>query len=158
MRQITLVLTVLSLSFFAFASVKDATYEVPTSQADLKTASIFKIKKLAITQDTDNITTIKFMVPEELTGIKNLIEFRGVLDNNVGNLSSEYGNLNCLSNSAEMMCTVSYQKLNFESQLAKNLMAEKFQGAELQNRLAIQERFVSDPIGVIRIYFKRGLK
>ncbi len=150
-------ITVVFLSSLSFAGLKEATYEVPTSQNDLKSSSIFKIKKMSITQDVDDVTTIRYMVPEELTGIKNTIEFSGVLNNNSGDLVSEYGDLNCLSNTTQMMCTVRYQKLSFDPQLAKTVMATKFQGQELANRLSVQEKFSTDPIGIIHIYYKSSL-
>ena len=158
MKTLILFSTILILSLTSLAGLKEATYEVPTSQKDLKAASVFKIKKLAITQDIDNTTTVSYMVPEELTGIKNVIEFSGVLSNNGGDLTSEYGDLNCLSNNNQMMCTVRYQKLNFDSRLAKEIMTSKFQGQELINRLSVQDKFSTDPIGIIHIYFKSGLE
>lgn len=149
-----ILISILLSATLSFAGLKEATYEVPTSQNDLKSSSLFKITKLSVTQDVDEVTTIRYMVPEELTGVKNVIEFSGVLANNSGHMTSEYGDLNCLSNTNQMMCTVSYQKLNFDSQLAKTVMASKFQGRELSNRLSLQEKFSTDPIGIIHIYFK----
>ena len=94
------------------------------------------------------------MVPEELTGVTNEIEFTGALDMNGGNLSSQFGNLNCIVNSNVMMCTATYQHLKFNQDLAVQLMTNKYGGEELAKRLSVQEKFSTDPIGIIRIYFK----
>lgn len=149
-----IILTVVFLSQTAFAGIRSATYEVPTSQNDLKASSVFKIRKLAVTEDIENITTVKYLVPEELTGVSNEIEFTGKLDINGGNLSSQFGNLNCLASSNVMMCTASYQKLEFNHELAIELMTAKYAGEELSKRLTLQEKFSTDPIGIIRIYFR----
>lgn len=161
MVNIKMTISVLLLtSISVFAGTKQATYEVPTSQPDLKNSTLFTLSKVSVSRNIDNVTTLKYVVPEELTGEKNEIEFSGVLNESEGNLSSEYGVLNCLTNKNQMMCTASYMKLKFDSEKAKDLMAQKFQGQELENRLRLQEKFSTDPIGVIRIYFKNrsGLK
>ena len=152
--MLKMIITLVILSQSAFAGIRSATYEVPTSQNDLKAASIFKIRKLSVTEDVENKTTVKLLVPEELTGVSNEIEFSGTLDLNGGNLSSQFGTLSCLANSNFMMCTASYQKLEFNRELAIQLMAAKYSGEERNKRLELQEKFSTDPIGIIRIYFR----
>lgn len=152
MKKIILMLLILSQS--AFARIKSATYEVPTSQNELKASSIFKIQKLSVTEDIENKTTVKLQVPVELTGVANVIEFSGKMDLNGGNLSSQFGNLNCLANSTVMMCTASYQNLKFDHELAVKFMSAKYSGDELSNRLQVQEKFSTDPIGIIRVFFR----
>lgn len=147
------------VSTFAFhsqaqAGIEAAYYEVPTSQAHLKSAAQFKIKKLSVQQNTDGQTLIKYQVPEELTGLDNTVEFSGKLTAS-GPLTSDHGVLNCLANTQKMMCSVSYQTLDFNSDLAKDLLAKKFQGEDLVNRLKIQEKFSTDPIGIIHIIYQK---
>ena len=149
----TLLLTLL-FPILSFADIKSATYEVPTSQTDLKAASVFNIEEITVNRLGDNLK-IKYLVPEELTGVKNMIEFNGELKNNSGELKSPNGDLDCLVGRRQMMCRVQYQKLDFDAGLAKQLIQSKFQGPEQLNRIVIQERFSTDPIGVIRIYFTR---
>jgi hypothetical protein len=148
------------ISTFAFqsqsqAGIESAYYEVPTSQAHLKSASQFKIKKLSVQQNTEGQTLIKYQVPEELTGLDNTVEFLGNLTADGGTLTSDHGVLNCLANTQKMMCSVSYQTLDFNYELAKDLLAKKFQGDDLVNRLKIQEKFSTDPIGIIHIIFQK---
>ncbi len=145
---------VLLTSVSAFAKIGQATYEVPTSQSDLKASSLFNISKVEVSRNQNNITTVKYLVPEELTGLQNIIEFSGVLNEDEGTLTSEYGILKCLTGKRQLMCTASYLDLEFDSEKAKEIMAQKFQDQELQNRLRLQEKFSTDPIGIIRIYFK----
>ena len=149
-----IILTLVILGQTAFAGIRSATYEVPTSQNELKASSIFKIRRVSVTENIENNTTVKLLVPEELTGTANEIEFSGTLDSDGGKLSSQYGTLYCLANSNVMMCTASYQKLNFDRELAVQLMSAKFTGEELSKRLALQEKFSTDPIGIIRIFFR----
>ena len=148
------------ISTFAFqsqslAGIEAAYYEVPTSQAHLKSAAQFKIKKLSVQQNTEGQTLIKYQVPEELTGLESTVEFSGSLTAEGGSLTSDHGTLNCLANTNKMMCSVSYQQLDFNSDLAKDLMAKKFKGEDLVNRLKIQEKFSTDPIGIIHIVYKK---
>lgn len=152
MKKFILILTLLSQT--VFAGIRSATYEVPTSQSELKGASIFKIRKVSVTEDIENKTTVRFLVPVELTGVSNEIEFSGTLDLNGGKLSSQFGMLSCLANSSVMMCTASYQKLEFNRDLAVELMTAKYSGENLNKRLELQEKFSTDPIGIIRIYFR----
>ncbi|MBX9698379.1 MAG: hypothetical protein K2X74_03025, partial [Acetobacteraceae bacterium] len=74
-----------------------------------------------------------------------------------GSMQSEYGNLNCLSNKKEMMCSVSYStlKLKFDNDMAKIKIGEKFKNDEALRRAAVQEKFSTDPIGIIHIMFKK---
>ena len=153
MTKFILATTLILVSSLVHANIKGATYEVPTSQNYLKEASLFKIENVSFTKQNSKVN-LSYLVPEELTGIKNMVQFTGDLNSNGGKLNSEYGQLTCLSNNRQMMCTVSHQKLNFDSELAKSIMVSKFQGQELTNRLSIQQKFSTDPVGVIRIYFK----
>lgn len=132
-----------------------ASYEVPTSQINLKAASIFKIEDLKLKLNDDGSTTLKYVVPEELTGLKNELEFTGNLVDGTGDLTSDSGYMKCLSNHKKMMCTVSYQKLDFDNGLALQKLSLKFQDLELKNRLSVQERFAQDPIGIIHIRLRR---
>lgn len=148
----SLLLTVILFSTLkVFAAPMAAYYEVPTSQADLKSASQFEIKKLSVTNGLNNVTTLNYTVPEELTGLLNEMEFSGALNQNGGKLVSENGEMECLANNARMMCTVSYQKIDFDSDLAKNILRSKFKDQELEKRFLVQEKFSTDPIGIIHI-------
>ena len=146
----------LIVSRFSFAASLQATYEVPTSDMNLKPSSVFEIKKISIRKNTNGTTTLKYIVPQELTGKKNVIDFTGDLKNNSGKLSSEYGQMNCLSNTEQMMCSVNYEELDFDSIASAKIMADKFSGQDLANRLVLRDRFSTDPIGVIHIKFSKA--
>jgi hypothetical protein len=146
-------LSVLLLGQFTLANT--AAYEVPTSQNELKASSIFQIDDISIKQNKDYTTTIKYVVPEELTGLRNKLDFTGNLSSGSGELTSEHGFMKCLSNRKKMMCTVTYQQLDFDSGLAQQKMSNKFKDEELNNRLTILEKFSTDPVGIIHIRLNR---
>ena len=130
-------------------------YEVPTSNPALAGSNKFKVSDLTLTPEADGESTLRYTVPVELTGTPNEIDFTGPLTSNGGSMQSEYGDLNCLSNNKEMMCSVSYLKLNFDNNLAKQKIGQKFNASEALKRAALQEKFSTDPIGIIHIMLKK---
>ncbi len=150
----SVLVTTLIAPLTIFAGVKRATYEVPTSQVDLKAAATFSIEQISVNRVGDNIM-IRYLVPQELTGEPNLIEFSGTMSKDSAQLTSPDGDLDCLTTRRQMMCTVEYQKIRFDQEKAQQLMTGKFKGEELLKRMAVQERFSTDPIGIIRISFSR---
>lgn len=155
MKFLVLIL-ISSVSLNASAGLK-AYYEVPTSNPELAASTKFKVSDLSLTPESDGETTLRYTVPVELTGIPNEIDFTGPLTADGGSMQSEYGNLNCLSNKKEMMCSVSYStlKLKFDNDMAKIKIGEKFKNDEALRRAAVQEKFSTDPIGIIHIMFKK---
>ncbi|MEQ1724157.1 MAG: hypothetical protein ABL930_13370 [Pseudobdellovibrio sp.] len=151
--KILITISVLLLGQITIAST--AAYEVPTSQNELKASSVFKIEEISIKRNIDNTTTIKYVVPEELTGLRNELDFTGNLSSGSGDLTSDQGYMKCLSNRKKMMCTVTYQNLDFDSGLALQKMSNKFKDEELNNRLTVQEKFSTDPVGIIHIRLNR---
>ncbi len=151
----SLVLILLSLTALNASAALKSYYEVPTSHSDLAASNKFKVNDLTLTPEADGETTLKYTVPVELTGLPNEIDFTGPLTSEGGSMQSEYGNLNCLSNKKEMMCSVSYLKLDFNNELAKQKIGEKFKGNEAIKRAALQEKFSTDPIGIIHIMLKK---
>ncbi len=145
----------LSVAFDVSAKVLKAFYEVPTSQAELVNSNKFQIKQLEMIAEADGQTTLKYTVPVELTGLPNEIDFKGPLTSEGGQLSSEYGILNCVSNEKQMMCSVSYLELKFDNALAQKFMAEKFTSIELEKRSSLQAKFSTDPIGILHIMLKK---
>ena len=149
-----LVLILISVTALNASAALKSYYEVPTSNPELAGSNKFKVSDLTLTSELDGKTTLKYTVPVELTGVPNEIDFTGPLTAEGGSLQSEYGSLSCLSNKKEMMCSVSYLKLDFNNELAKQKIGEKFKGGEALKRTALQERFSSDPIGIIHIMLK----
>lgn len=154
MKSLVLILiSIVGLS--ASAAALKSYYEVPTSNPALAGSNKFKVNDLSLTPQADGETTLKYTVPVELTGVPNEIDFTGPLTSDGGSMQSEYGNLNCISNKKDMMCSVNYLQLDFDNQLAKQKIAEKFKGSEAINRAALQEKFSTDPIGIIHIMLKK---
>lgn len=152
----TFILTVVSGFVFAthvsLAAPLKAFYEVPTSRADLVNSNSFKIDVVSINTDIAGVTNLTFTFPEELTGVANEVTFAGQLNESGGMLQSEHGILNCLMTAKKLMCSASYQQVHFDNDLARQKMNEKFKDEELVRRLSVQEKFSTDPIGIIHVF------
>ncbi len=129
---------------------KQGTYEVPVSDQNLADAATFNLKKVRVRQ-TNDVLKVKYLIPIELTGEKNLFEFEGSFVNGQGTLQYNDQQMDCATDATQLMCTVAYKGLNLNQLKAENLLSRKFQGSELQKRLSVQKDFSTDPVGIIRI-------
>ena len=147
---IALLSTMIVTEALAESLVASGTYEVPVAELELKSAAQFDLKKVLFKQDGTNFE-IKYTIPTQLTGEKNMIQFKGVLNAGVG--SGVYGEnkMDCLIDQTLLMCKVEYRNLKFDQPLAEKLMAANFKGDALIRRLAVQRGFSTDPVGVIKI-------
>ncbi len=132
---------------------KEGTYEVPVQDADLQSAAVFNLSKVRLEQK-DNHFSLKYMVPVELTGEKNALEFSGVIDQGAGTLTYKNTTMNCLTDDVTLSCKVAYQNLKIDQIKAEKLLSKKFQGADLAKRLMVQRDFSTDPVGIIKIRLK----
>ncbi len=132
---------------------KEGSYEVPVTDARLQDAAVFDLKKVRLEQ-IDNHFTMKYLVPVELTGEKNLMEFKGTMNRGQGNLIYENTTMNCNSDEVTLTCKVAYQNLKFNQTKAEKLLARKFEGLALEKRLTIQKDFSTDPVGIIKVKLK----
>ena len=155
MKHLKFFMTVSFLSLalseaYADSLFTSGSYEVPVFETHLKSASQFTLKKVLFKQDGANFE-IKYMIPTELTGEKNLIEFKGIFT--AGQSSGFYENnkMDCLVDQSLLMCKVSFANLKIDQQLAENFMLAKIEGEDLGNRLSVQRSFSTDPVGIIRI-------
>lgn len=142
----------LLISTQSFALV-EATYEVPVSDEKLKVSAVFEMKKMRL-EHNGNALKMKYLIPQELTGDRNTVEFEGELNAGQGSLSYKDSKMDCLTDQSIMMCKVSYQQLKFDQERAVRILTGKFQGEELQRRMMIQKDFSTDPVGIIKIKLK----
>jgi hypothetical protein len=161
MKQLFTLVLSLAVTTFAQAmsvsekidSLNTGTYEVPVKNQDLLSSARFPLKKIEFEQIGNQIK-LKYLVPVELTGEKNFVEFEGTLDSGTGSLTYENNVMNCLSDQTMMMCKVTYQNLKFDQIKAEMILTRKFKGQELQKRMLVQRDFSTDPVGVIKINLK----
>ncbi len=158
-RTTTLLLVVAAIAAFSeqsmafMDSLTEATYEVPVTDPNLKSFSIFDLKKVKFLKNGDNVT-LKYLVPQELTGERNKVEFEGSLVNGQGSLIYKDTKMDCLTDQSLLMCKVTYESLKFDQVKADQILASKFQGADLEKRMMVQKGFSTDPVGIIKIKLK----
>ncbi|MBC7741810.1 MAG: hypothetical protein H7061_06420 [Bdellovibrionaceae bacterium] len=130
----------------------NAAYEVPQKFGDFGQARFFAMP-LASVKQVQGLTTIKYVVPTELTGAVNSVQFTGRFTNGQSKMNSEYENMNCIKNVGELTCNVAFKKLTFDQASADFQLKSKFTGVELRQRQQIQRGFSTDPVGIIHIKF-----
>lgn len=150
------VLTLIIATLFPFMAhslqILGATYEVPTSSDVLKNSNTFAITEAKLVISDENQMVFKYSVPQVLTGIKNEFVFTGTISTSgTAELSSDNGFMKCLVTNKEMMCSAIYQKLIIDKNKAVEMMTAAFEGDDLKNRLAVGDKFSTDPIGIIRL-------
>lgn len=153
-----LILTLL-LSQTLNAKSFQGTYEVPVNDSDLKTAALFDLQRIKITQ-TENTMNLKYTIPAELTGVRKYeVTFSGPFENGHGVLTAAEHQMDCtLTSSANeeknLDCKVEYVNLMINNENAKKIMAAKFKDQELDKRLLVQQGFSTDPVGIIHLKLK----
>lgn len=131
-------------------SYREGRYEVPVDNPDLLMAAQFKLKKVRLEQNGQDFK-IKYLVPVELTGQKNLLEFSGKITDGSGTLGYEDDQMTCKTEEADLVCQVKYKNLKFDQTLAEKILTERFKDQDLEKRLRIQKDFSTDPVGILRI-------
>lgn len=151
------ILTAISCNSWGQFIPRNASYEVPVdskNDADLIGSNRFQIRDLTLDTFEDGTMLLKYTLPVEITGIENKIEFKGDLTK-----PTEYENnkITCKDEVFSLTCKVVYNDIKIDSGLAIDLLKKRFSGDELAKRLEIQERFSTDPVGIIRV-FKRKIR
>ena len=134
-------------------SPREGLYEVPVSDPELVDAATFKLRRVQLEQNGKDFK-LKYIVPVELTGEVNRVEFTGTINDGEGTLVYENTKMNCLADQSTLMCKVAYQNLKFNQEKVERILNAKFDGEELRKRLLIQGKFSTDPVGVIKIKLK----
>lgn len=147
---VTLVVLITSLNLRAENQLTSGTYEIPVVEADLKSAAQFTLKKVLFKQNGSDFE-IKYALPTELTGKKNIVQFKGVFNAGQGTAEYEDSKMDCLIDQALLMCKVQFKNLDINQELAINKMSAKFKGLDLAKRMSVQDRFSTDPVGILRI-------
>lgn len=152
--NIVLVLSLVSITAWAQEVVpREGLYEVPVDDPNLADSAVFKLRRVQLEQNGQDFK-LKYIVPVELTGEINRVEFTGTINNGEGTLVYEDTKMKCLADQSTLMCKVVYQNLKFNQERAERILNSKFDGEELRKRLLIQGRFSTDPVGVVKIKLK----
>jgi len=152
--NIVLVLSLVSITAWAQEVVpREGLYEVPVDDPNLADSAVFKLRRVQLEQNGQDFK-LKYIVPVELTGEVNRVEFTGTINNGEGTLVYEDTKMKCLADQSTLMCKVVYQNLKFNQERAERILNSKFDGEELRKRLLIQGRFSTDPVGVVKIKLK----
>ncbi len=131
-------------------TLREGQYEVPIDDPTLSDAAIFKLRRVQLEQNGNDIK-LKYIVPVELTGEVNRVEFTGTINGGEGTLIYENTKMNCLADQSTLMCNVAYQDLKFNQEKADRILNAKFGGEDLRKRILIQGKFSTDPVGVVKI-------
>lgn len=126
------------------------TYEVPVADAALKSAAQFNLKKVLFKQNGADFE-IKYALPTELTGKKNVVQFNGVFNAGQGTAEYENSKMDCLIDQSLLMCKVQFKDLEIDQDLAVRKMSAKFKGLDLARRMSVQRGFSTDPVGILKI-------
>ena len=143
-------ITVTGFNVHAESQFTTGTYEVPVADADLKSAAQFNLKKVLFKQNGAQFE-IKYALPTELTGKKNIVQFKGVFDAGQGIADYENSKMDCLIDQDLLMCKVQFKDLDINQELALRKMSAKFKGLDLARRMSVQRGFSTDPVGVLKI-------
>lgn len=147
--QVAFVVTSFAGNCVAMTTTAD--YEVPVDNLDLADASHFPLKNVTVKTQVDGQVAISYFLPQELTGLPNLIKLTGFLSGQQAQLNSAYNSMDCTDGSKEITCQVTFNKLQVSQTLADHLLKEKFSGETLQKRMIVQQKFSTDPVGIIHI-------
>lgn len=139
MKKIILITTLLFASAIAQAEMAIGIYEVPVDDEQLANSRLFLAENIQFERNDKNIK-LKMLVPVDLTGVENVVEFSGRL----GHECTEF-------EPKQISCTMVYQNLKFDNLLAADILAKKFKGTDLLNKLRVQQKFSTDPVGIVHM-------
>jgi hypothetical protein len=150
MKTVLILFAGVMISLGAFAGEQEQDFEQYTSAAvyyvpvpqDLVRYSVFDVGGATVTETKDTVT-IKYSVPEELTGAVNPIEISGkrVQDGPVM-LKGGLAVMECSADEDYSNCAVTYTGLRFEPEARTQLLkARAHSEEELNQRMQIAQRF-----------------
>lgn len=126
-----------------------ATYEVPTAVA-LKDYARFELKDFSKSRE-GHFVSIKYTLPEELTGEKQDIELSGIAEEGkTFLLFGEQADAECLNYASTINCTIRYNDLEIdEAKALKAIRKISKSEEEVSGRVQVMRFFSTDPVGII---------
>lgn len=129
-----------------------ATYEVPVAE-ELKEYATFALENFEKSLD-NNIISVKYDLPNTLTGTKEHISLQGaqVADGEDLIMFGDKGVAICKSATySESVCSVEYFNLKFDEESAINsIKSISKSGQETLGRIEVMRAFSTDPVGIIK--------
>lgn len=127
-----------------------ATYEVPTTDA-LKDFARFELKDFSKKAEK-NYVSIKYTLPEELTGTKQHIELEGFagVEGQTFLLFGDQAQAECLNYSSTVNCTIRYNDIEVDEDKALKVIRKiSKSNEEVGARLEVMRFFSTEPVGII---------
>lgn len=130
-------------------------YIVPTNDENLLKASQFKVSEYKIIDPNSSRPLIQFRLPMELTGSPEMLSFERELIINSHDKTalfiSKQGSALCYGPWKQLKCFFKFNNLKTDTVQAIHTLSNLFEGKEFIQRLAVVQRFNSDPVGVLEI-------
>ncbi|OYZ22179.1 MAG: hypothetical protein B7Y39_08310 [Bdellovibrio sp. 28-41-41] len=130
-------------------------YVVPTNDPELTLASQFKVSDYKVIEPNSKQPTIQFTLPVELTGVSKALVFKRqmVIDakENTSLFTSASGSALCYGAWKSLKCFFKFKNLTLDPVKAEATMANVFQGLEFTQKVALMNRFMGEPVGILQI-------
>lgn len=156
MKQLLLTLTLALISSAATAEILDlqATYSVPTANAEELTVNSFELKNYQVETFADGGAVMRFEMPADMvgsTGQKHELKLVGKTSATTKILSSSSAKAVCEGPWINMQCSIGFLKLKMDKNSLADELAIKYSEAEAQQRYNLLMRFNNDPIGTVKV-------
>lgn len=154
-----LILSALTLSLWASLAAAEiidlqATYSVPTLNAEELAVNSFELKNYQVETFVDGGAVMRFEMPGDMVGTagqKHELKLVGKTSVSTKILSSSSAKAVCEGPWVNMQCSIGFLKLKMDKSLLANELAVKYSEAEAQQRYNLLMRFNNDPIGTVKV-------
>lgn len=137
-----------------------ATYSVPTANAEELTVNSFELKNYQVETFADGGAVMRFEMPSEMVGFsgqKVELKLVGKTSTTTKVLSSAQAKAVCEGPWKDMQCSIGFLKLKMDKNLLADELAAKYPNAEAQTRYDLLMKFNNDPIGTVKVTKPSGL-
>jgi|JI10StandDraft_1071094.scaffolds.fasta_scaffold146717_2 hypothetical protein len=130
-------------------------YVVPTSDQNLIEAAQFKVTNYKVIEPNSKQPVIQFELPVELTGVSKVLIFKRhtVIDakEKTSLFVSASGSALCYGAWKTIKCFFKFKNLEIDPIRVEATLANVFQGLEFTQKLAIANKFMGEPVGILQI-------
>lgn len=131
-------------------------YVVPTTDQNLVAASQFKVTNYKVIEPNSKQPIIQFKLPVELTGTDKVLVFKRQLVIDAKEKTSLFvsasGSALCYGPWKTIKCFFKFKNLEMNPVRAEATLADVFQGLEFTQKVAIVNRFMGEPVGILQTY------
>lgn len=129
-------------------------YVVPTTDQNLIEASQFKVSNYKVIEPNSKQPIIQFELPVELTGVSKILVFKRQTVIDVKEKTSLFvspsGSALCYGAWKTIKCFFKFKNLEMDPIRVEATLANVFQGLEFTQKLAIANRFMGEPVGILQ--------